>query len=124
MAELFMARHLATNQLVVIKRLLPEFVEREDIIELFLTEADIGRMMQHENVVQIFDAGEVDGVYYIVMEYIDGPDVERVLSHTLEQYKLVRPDIVMRVGVDALRGLHSAHHLKSPQGTFLWRGAP
>ena len=118
MAELFMARHRPTNQLVVIKRLLPEFLDREDVIELFLTEADIGRMMQHENVVRIFDAGEVDGVYYIVMEYIDGPDVERVLSHALSNHKMVPPDLVLRIGVDALRGLHSAHHLKSPQGTF------
>ena len=117
MAELFMARHRASGQLVVVKRLLPELEERPDVVDLFLTEADIGRLMQHENVVQVLDAGEVDGKYFLVMEFVDGLDLEGLLSFAWKTHRPVPRPLVMRIGVDAARGLDSAHKLKSPQGT-------
>lgn len=117
MAELFCARHLPTNQLVVVKRLLPELENRPDVVEMFLTEADIGRMIVHDNVVRVLDAGEFANQYFIVLEYVDGTDVERLLSHAWDNGRPVPADIVIRLGVDALRGLHAAHELTSPQGT-------
>lgn len=117
MAELFMARHRPTQQLVVVKRLLPELEGRPEVIDLFLTEADIGRLLKHENVVQVLDAGEVQGRYYLVMEYVDGLDVEAILADAFQRSSPVPVPLVMRIGVDALRGLDSAHKLKSPQGT-------
>jgi serine/threonine protein kinase len=117
MAELFMARHRGSGQLVVVKRLLPELEERPDVVDLFLTEADIGRLMKHENVVQVLDAGEVDGKYFLVMEFVDGLDVEGLLSFAWKTHSPVPPPLVMRIGIDAARGLDSAHKLKSPQGT-------
>ncbi len=81
MAELFMARHVPSNNLVVLKRLLPELKDRADVIEMFLTEADVGRLLVHDNIVRVLDAGEVNGRYYIIMEYVDGTDIEHVLAH-------------------------------------------
>ncbi len=117
MAELFLARHRPTEQLVVVKRLLPELEERPDIIDLFLTEADIGRLLRHENVVQVLDGGEVSGRYYLVMEYVDGVDAEILLSDATRRGDPIAPRIIVRLAVDALRGLHAAHMLTSPQGT-------
>ena len=117
MAELFMARHVSSNNLVVVKRLLPELQDRPDVIEMFLTEADVGRMLTHDNVVRVLDAGEVNGRYYIVMEYVDGTDVENVLARAWRTGTPLPVDIIFRIGVDALRGLHAAHTLRSPQGT-------
>ncbi|MCP4502846.1 MAG: serine/threonine protein kinase [Deltaproteobacteria bacterium] len=117
MAELFMARHVPSNKLVVLKRLLPELKDRADVIEMFLTEADVGRLLVHDNIVRVLDAGEVNGRYYIVMEYVDGTDIEHVLAHAWRAGKPLPVDLIFRAGVDALRGLHAAHTLKSPQGT-------
>lgn len=117
MAELFLARHRPSGQLVVVKRLLPELEGRPDIIDLFLTEADIGRLLKHENVVQVLDAGENAGRYYLVMEYVDGLDLEALLSDAWKRSSPIPPSLVCRIGIDALRGLDSAHKLKSPQGT-------
>jgi serine/threonine-protein kinase len=117
MAELFRARHLETGELVVVKRLLPEMEKRPDIVDLFLTEADVGQLLHHENVVAVTDAGEVDGRYFIAMELIDGLDADRLLADAWRRQEPIPRRVALRIAVDALRGLHSAHELKSPQGT-------
>lgn len=116
MAELFVARHRASGHDVVVKRLLPEMEKRPDVVDLFLTEADVGRLLRHENVVSVLDAGEVDGRYFLAMEYVDGLDAERVLADAWRRGVPLPVQAVTRIGVDALRGLHGAHELTSPQG--------
>jgi eukaryotic-like serine/threonine-protein kinase len=119
MAELFKAQHRSSGQTVVIKRLLPELEARPDVVDLFLTEADVGRMLKHENVVQVLDAGESDGRYYIAMEYVDGCDAEHLLSDAWSKSQPIPPRLCLRIGIEALRGLHDAHGLSSAQGRAL-----
>lgn len=116
MAELFVARHRASGQDVVVKRLLPEMEKRPDVVDLFLTEADVGRLLRHENVVSVLDAGEVDGRWFLAMEFVDGLDAERVLSDAWKRGAPLPLRAVLRIAVDALRGLECAHRLVSPQG--------
>lgn len=117
MAELFRARHLMSGDLVVVKRLLPEMEKRQDIVDLFLTEADVGQLLRHENVVAVRDAGEVNGRWFLVMEYVNGIDVEQLLADAWRLHQPIPPRVALRIAVEALRGLHSAHELRSPQGT-------
>ena len=117
MAELFRARHIESGTVVVIKRLLPEMESRGDIVDLFLTEADVGQLLKHENVVSVMDAGEVDSRYFIAMEYVDGVDAERMLADAWKRQEPMPRRVAVRICVDALRGLHAAHELRSPQGT-------
>ncbi len=116
MAELFRARH-ASGSLVVVKRLLPEMEKRPDVVDLFLTEADVGQMLRHDNVVSVLDAGEVDGRYFLAMEYVDGVDAERLITDAWKRQAPIPRAVAVRIAVDALRGLHFAHELTSPQGT-------
>jgi serine/threonine protein kinase len=117
MAELFMARHQDGSTPVVVKRLLPEMESRQDVVDLFLTEADIGQLLHHDNVVRVLDAGELDGHYFLVMEFVDGLDADHLLADAWHEKRPIPPAIAVRVAVDALRGLHFAHELRSPQGT-------
>jgi serine/threonine-protein kinase len=117
MAELFLARHQDGNTPVVVKRLLPEMESRQDVVDLFLTEADIGQLLHHDNVVRVLDAGELDGHYFLVMEFVDGLDADHLLADAWHEKRPIPPAIAVRVAVDALRGLHFAHELRSPQGT-------
>ena len=116
MAELFRARH-ASGHTVVVKRLLPEMESRPDVVDLFLTEADVGQMLRHDNVVAVLDAGEVNGRYFLVMEYVDGVDAERLITDAWKRQSPIPRSVALRIAVDALRGLHFAHELTSPQGT-------
>lgn len=117
MAELFRARHRDSGTIVVVKRLLPEMETRPDIVDLFLTEADVGQLLRHDNVVRVLDGGEVDGRYFIAMEYVDGVDAERMLADAWKRQEPMPRRVALRIAVDALRGLHAAHELRSPQGT-------
>ena len=116
MAEIHRAVHLPTDSEVVIKRLLPEMKSRDDIVDLFLTEADVGGLLDHENIVKVLDAGETEGDYFIAMEFIDGCDAEALLEHSWSNKHALPVPLVCRIGVDSLRGLHHAHTLKTAQG--------
>jgi len=116
MAELFRARRSDGSE-VVLKRLLPEMEVRNDVVDLFLTEADIGRQLRHDHIVQVLDAGEVDGHYFLAMEFVDGLDADHILTECWYEQRPLATGVAMRICVDALRGLHYAHTLRSPQGT-------
>jgi serine/threonine-protein kinase len=116
MAELYFARRRDGGE-AVIKRLLPEMESRADVIDLFLTEADIGQLLRHDNVVRVVDAGEVDGHYFLAMEYVDGLDADHLLADAWQRQTPLPTGVALRICVEALRGLHHAHTLRSPQGT-------
>lgn len=117
MAELFFARHVERGTEVVVKRLLKEMEARQDVVDLFLTEADVGQLLRHDNVVRVIDAGEADGHYFLVMEFVDGLDAEHLISDAWREKSPIPAPIAVRIAIDALHGLHFAHELKSPQGT-------
>lgn len=117
MAELFVAHHKHTGDRVVVKRLLAHMERQPDMVELFITEADIGMLLEHDHIVRVLAAGEANGQYYLAMEYVEGPDVASLLAQARVVGADVPLPVAMRIGIDALRGLHAAHTLVSPQGT-------
>jgi serine/threonine protein kinase len=83
MAEIFRAKSIGAEgfeKTVVIKRILPHFSEDESFVTMFQDEARVAAHLNHANVVQIFDFDEVDGLYYIAMEYVEGQDLKRALD--------------------------------------------
>ena len=83
MAEIFRAKSIGAEgfeKTVVIKRILPHFSEDESFVTMFQDEARVAAHLNHPNVVQIFDFDEVDGLYYIAMEYVEGQDLKRALD--------------------------------------------
>src|SRR5689334_19455791 len=78
MAEVFLARQQGLGgfeKQVVVKRILPALSDDNAFVEMFLNEARLAARLSHTNVVQIIEAGEIDGQYYIAMEYIEGADL-------------------------------------------------
>src|SRR5215813_9201110 len=75
MATLFLAqRHGAAgvSRPVAIKVIHPHLAQDQTIVRMFIDEARISSHIRHSNVVYIEEFGEHDGIYYIVMEYVDG----------------------------------------------------
>jgi serine/threonine protein kinase len=69
------------ERVVALKRLLPHLAEDGSFIKSFVREAKLASLLNHVNIVQIFELGRVGTEYFISMEYIDGRDVRRVLRH-------------------------------------------
>ena len=69
------------ERIVALKRLLPHLAEDASFIKSFVREAKLASMLNHVNIVQIFELGRVGTEYFISMEHIDGRDIRRLLRH-------------------------------------------
>ena len=65
---------------VAIKRVLPALTKNKKFVAMFLDEARLSLHLQHANIVQVFDIGHADETYFIVMEFVDGIDLKRLLE--------------------------------------------
>ena len=72
MAEVYLARDLLLDRPVALKVLFPEFATDRSFVERFRREARSAASLNHPNIVSIYDWGEEEGTYFIVMEYVDG----------------------------------------------------
>ncbi|MCK5796381.1 MAG: serine/threonine protein kinase, partial [Deltaproteobacteria bacterium] len=112
MAEVWVARTFGAEGFVkelVIKRILEQFNEDEEFVSMFINEARLASRLQHANIVQIFDFDQVEGVYYIAMEFIDGPDLRKVVATARRRSMAIPQTLAVHVGIEVLKGLHYAH---------------
>ena len=79
MAQVYLARDRSLDRPVAVKELVPEFAADPSFVERFRREAQAAANLSHPNIVGVYDWGAQDGTYFIVMEYIDGPSLSRVL---------------------------------------------
>ncbi|HEV8051562.1 MAG TPA: protein kinase [Parachlamydiaceae bacterium] len=79
MSILYLGVHPDTKEPTTIKVLLPKFLSHPDVVQRFLTEAEIIAMTDHPNIVKLYGHGEWDGGLYIAMEYIQGVSLRQKL---------------------------------------------
>ena len=118
MAEIFLARlHGAAGfeKLVCIKRILPHLARDKQFVAMFLDEARIAARITHPNVCQVFELGEIEGSYYIAMEYLEGVPLSCFRRHDHDG-PVPAPRLVAGIAVQACEGLHHAHQLKASDG--------
>ena len=123
MGQVFLARQkgpVGFQKLVVVKRLLPHLSEDSDFIKMFLDEARIAGNLNHPNIAQIYDLGDVDGVLFIAMEYVQGDSISQVNARANHLRKGGVPlGLKCRIIADAAAGLDHAHQARSPSGRKL-----
>jgi len=120
MAEIFLATPIRSPQfLVVIKKINPELVEDKHYITMFLDEARLMSCLMHPNIIQILDVGEVDGEYYICMEYVHGKDLLTILEYCSGAGIRIPEDIALHIMLELLEGLDYIHNVKGPDNKEL-----
>ena len=105
MARVFEARReslAGVHPRVAIKVILPNFADNRPFQDLFVHEARIGSMLQHQNVVQIQDFDCQDGLYYLVMEYVDGLTLRRMVSLCRRHGVPVPLDVIAEIGLSLI----------------------
>lgn len=85
MAEVYLARDLLLDRPVALKVLFPELSVDPNFVERFRREAQAAANLSHPNIVSVFDWGQADTTYFIVMEYVDGRSLSTLLR---EQHRL------------------------------------
>ena len=115
MATVFLARLSGVGgfqRFFAVKRLHPDLATDQEFVKMFLDEARLAAGIHHPNVVPILEVGASERGYYIVMEYIEGDTLARLLARAAGVGSLVPSPIGLRVVVDMLAGLHAAHELR------------
>ena len=122
MAEIFLARLVGDQgfeKTLVLKRILPQFSSDPDFTRMFVDEAVLAARLTHPNVAQIYDFGEVDGIFFITMELVDGADLRRVIKGAFERGRGLSPVEVAAIGEGMARGLAYVHGLETEDGKSL-----
>ena len=78
-AQVYLARDLLLDRPVALKVLFPELSSDHSFVERFRREAQAAANLMHPNIVQVFDWGESDRTYFIVMEYVDGEPLSSII---------------------------------------------
>ncbi|MEZ5941503.1 MAG: LamG-like jellyroll fold domain-containing protein [Planctomycetaceae bacterium] len=105
MGVVYKARHQRMDRIVALKILPPKVVESQDLVDRFLREVKAAARLHHPNIVTAFDADEVKGTYYLVMEYVDGSD----LSSLVKKGGVLNVEQSVDVIRQAAEGLQFAH---------------
>lgn len=80
MAVVYKAKDNMLNRFVAIKILREEFKENEEFIRRFKVESQAAASLSHQNIVQVYDVGEEDGLHYIVMELLEGQTLKQYMT--------------------------------------------
>lgn len=99
-----------------VKVILPSLAEDPHFVRMFIDEARVAVWLNHPNVVQIYDLGQVDGQYFIAMEYVSGKDLLDLLAARARTKLRIPVAAAVYIAIEVLRGLDFAHHATSPIG--------
>ena len=100
----------------VVKRILPEFARNPQFARMFANEARVAAMLDHPNIVRVFEFDRENGTYYLVMEYVDGASLDQIVRAARKGGVPLGPDFAVEVGLPLARALAYAHSLKLPDG--------
>ncbi len=123
MADVYKARCHKLNRFVAIKILKPEYSDDKNFVEKFRNEAQSAAGLSHPNIVNVYDVAEDEGLYYIVMELIEGITLKKFIERKgrLEIRDAVGIAIQIAQGMEAAHANHIIHRDIKPQNIIISR---
>jgi serine/threonine protein kinase len=122
MAEVFRGESAGVEgfrKRVAIKRVLPQLSANHEFINMFLDEARLCAYLSHSRCVQVFDIGQAGGAHFIVMEYVDGADLQGVQEFLAARGRVVAIEVACVIALGVCEGLSYAHQACDHQGNPL-----
>src|SRR4051812_43944753 len=106
MGVVYLGQNIQNGLRVAVKLLTPDLARQSGFRERFVREARYANSLHHPNVIEVYDAGEQDGVLYIVMQFVEGTDLKGLMARdgALDPRRTVR--LLGQVG-SALDAAHS-----------------
>jgi tRNA A-37 threonylcarbamoyl transferase component Bud32 len=112
MAEIYLGKILGPagfEKQLVIKQIHPTLSDKHHFVDLFVAEAKTLVGLAHGNIVPVYELGVVDDIYYIAMEYIDGPTLYRLTEAVARAGARIAPPLAAWIAAEILDGLDYAH---------------
>ncbi|MEM7675743.1 MAG: protein kinase [Myxococcota bacterium] len=119
MAEIFLAKmqgYSGFEKLVALKKIHPRYSRNQTFARMLIHEAKLAASLNHFNVIQVHDLGEIDGQVYIAMEYVHGKDMAAVLSNTYRRRERLPLNLALCVATEFMTGLDYAHRVRDVEG--------
>ncbi len=112
MAEVYLARTAVAqglNKILVIKKIHTAYARSRQFVAMFKDEAKIALGLNHPNIIQVFDFGQVGDTYFLAMEYVEGIDLLRVLQEAAKAHVRLPYGISAYIVQQLAKGLDYAH---------------
>jgi serine/threonine protein kinase len=112
MAEVFRAKAFGAEgfeKLAAVKRMLPHLSSDSQFVDMFINEAKLAANLNHANIVQIYDFGCIDNLYFISMEYVHGKDIADIIRILRDRNLSAPLELACHIFIEVLNGLDYAH---------------
>jgi len=121
MSDVYKAKCHKLNRFVAVKILKQEFSENANFVSKFRTEAQAAAGLMHPNIVNVYDVGEENGIYYIVMELVEGITLKKYIEKKarLSFKEAVSIAIQVSMGIEAAHNHHIIHRDIKPQNIMI-----
>jgi serine/threonine-protein kinase len=122
MAEIWLAQQAGPagfSKQLVIKKILPHLAADKAFVDMFLNEGRVAALINHPNVVQVFELAESGSDYYLVMEHVPGWSLRAIVTRAHEAKSPMPYGVAAHLVIGLCHGLHAAHELVDPQGRAL-----
>lgn len=121
MSDVYKAKDHKLNRAVAIKILKQEFSENANFVSKFRVEAQAAAGLMHANIVNVYDVGEENGIYYIVMELVEGITLKKYIEKKarLSVKEAVSIAIQVSLGIEAAHNNHIIHRDIKPQNIMI-----
>ena len=123
MADVYKSKDHTLNRYVAVKVLKQEFSENANFVSKFRVEAQAAAGLMHPNIVNVYDVGEEKGIYYIVMELVDGITLKNYIAKRgcLGYKEAVTIALQVSMGLEAAHRNHIIHRDIKPQNIIISR---
>jgi serine/threonine protein kinase len=119
MAEIYKAKMYGVDGFeknMVVKQILPQYARNKEFIQMFIDEAKICVTLSHGNIVPVYELGQIDGIYFISMEHVDGKNLGELLDASIEDDKPLAVPHALFIASEILAGLDYAHRKTNNKG--------
>jgi serine/threonine protein kinase len=119
MAQVFLAHREGPEGAAapyVIKRMLPQYAQDEQFAKMFVHEGQVAALLEHPNIVRVLDFEIESGNYYLVMEYVAGASLAKIMRANRRRGTPLGAHIALEVGTAIAHALAYAHELSLPDG--------
>ena len=119
MAEVYRSKTFGAAGFVkecAIKKILTSLLDDDQFVRMFIDEAKLTAFLNHPNIVQVLDLGEIDGHLFIAMEYVAGKDLLDVLARSARRGIRIPVELTLHIATEMLKGLDFAHKARDSKG--------
>jgi|GEM_PF-795685 len=119
MAEVYKAKIFGASGFekeMVVKRILPRYAANPSFVQMLIDEAKIAVRLSHGNIVPVYELGELEGTYYIAMEYVRGSTLLDVLRMAHEKNRELPAHFCLGIAAEICAGLSYAHRQRGDDG--------